>query len=154
MKTVLVLFITLCCSLSIWAQEKSLKDLVAKGNKVYVEFVDVKKNIPEAEKAIEQALLGEEWNLWSLVNTKNEADFTLKVSVEKKGMNILSMTSDGARVRVIAEVQNLENKTLWKSKRYQGNASMFTGFSAIDDAMRKLIRRALNDELMSKCNEL
>lgn len=154
MKTFLILFITLCCSLSMWAQEKSLKDLVTKGNKVYIEFVDVKKNIPEAEKAIETALLGEEWNLWSLVSTKDEADFTLKVSVEKKGMNILSMASDGARVRVIAEVQNLENKTLWKSKQYQGNASIFTGFSAIDDAMRKLIRRALNDELMSKCNEL
>lgn len=153
MKIFLTLFLTVCLSLNIAAQEKSLKELVANGNKAYVEFVDVKNNIPEAKEAINKALLGEEWNQWILSESKEDADFILKVSVEKKGMNLLSMASDGARIRVIAEVLSLNGKTLWKSKRYQGNASMFTGFAALDDAMRKLVRRALSDELITKCNK-
>lgn len=121
--------------------------MVAEGNKAYVEFVDVKKNIPEAQNAINTALTGEEWNRWTLVEKKELADFILKVSVEKKGVNLLSMASDGARIRVITEVCNLKGQSLWKSKRYQGNASIFTGFAALDDAMRKMVRRALGDEL-------
>lgn len=93
------------------------------------------------------------WNRWTLVEKKESADFILKVSVEKKGVNLLSMASDGARIRVITEVCNLKGQSLWKSKRYQGNASIFTGFSALDDAMRKMIRRALGDELLKKCGE-
>lgn len=153
MKKLLILFFATILSLNMVAQERLLKDLVAEGNKAYIDFVDVKNNIPEAKESINNILLSKEWNRWALVDSKDKADFILKVSVEKKGMNILSMASDGARIRIIAEIYNIENKSLWKSKRYQGNASLFTGFAALDDAMRKLVRRALSDELMTKCNK-
>lgn len=153
MKKLLILFFATILSLNMVAQERLLKDLVAEGNKAYIDFVDVKNNIPEAKESINNILLSKEWNRWALVDSKDKADFILKVFVEKKGMNILSMASDGARIRIIAEIYNIENKSLWKSKRYQGNASLFTGFAALDDAMRKLVRRALSDELMTKCNK-
>ncbi len=150
MKKITLLLIALCLAIHIKAQGETLKELVAEGNKAYVELVDVKKNIPEAQEAIHNILVGEEWNRWQLVDSKEEADFILKVSVEKKGVNLLSLASDGARVRVIAEVSDLNGKRLWKSKRYQGNASIFTGFSALDDAMRKLVRRALKKGLLEE----
>lgn len=153
MKKIIFILLSLCLTYTMNAQEKKLKELVAEGNKAYVEFIDVKKNIPEAKDAINNILQGEEWNRWTLVDKEDQADFILKVSVEKKGMNILSMASDGARIRVTAEICNMKHKSLWKSKRYQGNASMFTGFAALDDAMRKLVRRALGEELIKKCDE-
>ena len=153
MKRTIFTIILLNLAYLINAQEKTLKELIAEGNKAYVEFIDVKKNIPEAQNAINTALKGEEWNRWTLVEKKESAEFILKVSVDKKGVNLLSMASDGARIRVITEVCNLKGQSLWKSKRYQGNASIFTGFSALDDAMRKMIRRALGDELLKKCGE-
>ncbi|MFT4024134.1 MAG: hypothetical protein QM664_10170 [Flavihumibacter sp.] len=148
MKKIVFFLSLVLVSWQLTAQEKSLKELVAKGNKAYVEFVDVKHNIPEAKEAINKALLGPEWNYWELVDAKDKADFILKVSVEKKGMNIMSMTSDGARIRVTTQVLSPNEKPLWKSKEYQGNASMFTGFAALEDAMRKMVRRALGEELM------
>ncbi len=150
MKKLIFFLLFVCVSWRLTAQEKSLQELVAKGNKAYVEFVDVKHNIPEAKDAINKALLGPEWNYWELVDSKDKADFILKVSVEKKGMNIMSMTSDGARIRVIAQVLSVNEKSLWKSKQYQGNASMFTGYAALEDAMRKMVRRALGEELMKQ----
>ena len=85
MKRIIFTIILLNLAYLINAQEKTLKELVAEGNKAYVEFVDVKKNIPEAQNAINTALTGEEWNRWTLVEKKELADFILKVSVEKKG---------------------------------------------------------------------
>ena len=91
MKRTIFTIILLNLAYLINAQEKTLKELIAEGNKVYVEFIDVKKNIPEAQNAINTALKGEEWNRWTLVEKKESADFILKVSVEKKGVNLLSM---------------------------------------------------------------
>ena len=48
MKRIIFTIILLNLAYLINAQEKTLKELVAEGNKAYVEFVDVKKNIPEA----------------------------------------------------------------------------------------------------------
>lgn len=70
-----------------------------------------------------------------------------KAFVEKKGLNPMSFSSDGARVRVKAEIYDPERHLLWKSQRYQGNATLFTGFGALEDAMRKLVRKALGKEL-------
>ena len=88
MKKITLLLIALCLAIHIKAQGETLKELVAEGNKAYVEFVDVKKNIPEAQEAIHNILVGEEWNRWQLVDSKEEADFILKVSVEKKGLPV------------------------------------------------------------------
>lgn len=84
MKRTIFTIILLNLAYLINAQEKTLKELIAEGNKTYVEFIDVKKNIPEAQNAINTALKGEEWNRWTLVEKKESADFILKVSVEKK----------------------------------------------------------------------
>lgn len=62
MKRTIFTIILLNLAYLINAQEKTLKELIAEGNKTYVEFIDVKKNIPEAQNAINTALKGEEWN--------------------------------------------------------------------------------------------
>lgn len=43
MKKITLLLIALCLAIHIKAQGETLKELVAEGNKAYVEFVDVKK---------------------------------------------------------------------------------------------------------------
>jgi len=132
--------------------QNNLGKLTAEGNKAFVELVDVNRNVPEAKAAINKALLGDDWNRWKLVSEKDSADFILKVSVEKKGWSLLS-SSDGARVVVFAEVLNLNGISLWKSKRYQGNAKLITGYSALSDAIRKLVRKALYVEMMNAAIE-
>lgn len=144
--TFLLLFF---CITSI-ANAQNLQDIVAQGKKAYIAFVDVKNNIPEAKSAIKNALLGNEWNRWIIVDSLENANFILKVLVEKKGMNIMSFKSSGARIRIRVEVLTLDNKKLWSSKLYQGNASLYTGFSALEDATNKMIRRALSDELLKQ----
>lgn len=62
MKRTIFTIILLNLAYLINAQEKTLKELIAEGNKTYVEFIDVKKNIPEAQNAINTALKGEAWN--------------------------------------------------------------------------------------------
>lgn len=149
-RTILIL-ITICFSICMNAQN-NLGKLTAEGNKAFVELVDVNRNVPEAKAAINKALLGDDWNRWKLVSEKDSADFILKVSVEKKGWSLLS-SSDGARVVVFAEVLNLNGISLWKSKRYQGNAKLITGYSALSDAIRKLVRKALYVEMMNAAIE-
>lgn len=45
------------------------------------------------------------------------------------------------------EIITPEGKSIWKSKRQQGNVSIYTGGDALSDAMRKVIRRSLKMEL-------
>ena len=49
MKKISVLLMAMCLFFTGMAQEKNLKALVADGNKAYVDFVDVKGNIPQAK---------------------------------------------------------------------------------------------------------
>ena len=64
----------------------------------------------------------------------------------------MSFTSMGARVRVNVEIITPDGKSVWKSKRQQGNVSVYTGGDALSDAMRKVIRRSLKVELYGEEN--
>lgn len=147
MKTkLLLLFVSLFCILQ--AQNKpAVKDLIMKGNSVFIEINDINKNTDGAYEAFKKHLLSEEWNRWTLVDSKEKADFVCRLNIEKKGFNMMSATSMGARVRVITEILDNKGGSVWKSKRQQGNVSIYTGGDALSDAMRKVIRRSLTEEL-------
>lgn len=130
------------------AQDLSeVKELLSNGNEVFVEVVDKNKNTDGAYESFKKHLLGEEWNRWVLVENKEAANFICRLVIEKKGFNMMSFNSYGARVRTVVEIITPEGKSIWKSKRQQGNVSIYTGGDALSDAMRKVIRRSLKVEL-------
>ncbi|MDL2320644.1 hypothetical protein LJC45_05890 [Alistipes sp. OttesenSCG-928-B03] len=145
-RLVLLLTFALLCSAS-GVSAQNINEITAKGKKAYLEIKILKGEISDARTRAYEHLTGDEWNEWEMVDSPEESDFTIRLVFEKKGMNIMSMRSMGARVRVTAEIADREGKVLWRSKQYQGNVSEFTGFNALSDAMRKIVRRALRDEL-------
>lgn len=143
MKKVILLLIGFCCAaLPVLAQD--VNELTTKGKKAYLEVQVIKGDIPDAYQKAKERLTGSEWNEWAIVDKPEEGDFTLKLILEKLGA---SLTSDGARVRAVVEILDGEGNVLWQSKKHQGNATMFTGWDSLGDAMNKVVRRALNEEL-------
>lgn len=125
----------------------SVKDVIAKGNSVFIEINDINNNTPGALDVFKSYLASDIWGKWNVVDSKEEADFVCRLNIEKKGMNVMSATSMGARIRVITEIQTKDGVSLWKSKRQQGNATVYTGMDALGDAMRKAIKRSIKVEL-------
>lgn len=76
----------------------NVKELLSKGNEVFVEVVDKNKNTDGAYESFKSHLLGDEWNRWVLVENKESANFICRLIIEKKGFNLMSFTSYGARV--------------------------------------------------------
>ena len=100
-----------------------------------------------AYESFKKHLLGDEWNRWNLVDNKNDANFICRLVIDKKGFNIMSAKSMGARVRVVTQILNKDGVCVWKSKSQQGNVSVYTAGDALSDAMRKVIRRSIKEEL-------
>ena len=125
---------------------QSVKELINSGNAVFIEINDINNNTDGAYESFKKHLLGEEWNRWTLVDSKEDANFICRLNIEKKGFSMLS-TSYGARVVVITEILTTDNRSVWKSKKQQGNGSVYTAGNALADAMRKVIRRSLTKEL-------
>ena len=147
-KIYLLIVMSLILITSVGAQgNENTKKLIASGNSVFIEVVDTKNNTAGAYDSFKKHLLGEEWNRWVLVDSKDKANFICRITINKKGFNFFSFTSIGARVRVITEILTPDGKSVWKSKRQQGNVSTFTKGDALSDAMRKIIRRSLTEEL-------
>ena len=121
----------LCALFCASAQDISLGRLTADGNRVYVEFID--------------ALKGPEWNRWQVVGDKADADFVLRIRVEKKGSGF--SISWGARMFTTVSILTTDGRELWRAKLQKGRASEFTGFNAQADAARKVVRRSLGEEL-------
>ncbi len=146
MKKFYLLLLLVITSSSLFADE--LKPLLASGNKVYVEVVDVKDNIEDEYNYFVKHLNDkEEWGKWKIVDSKEAADFICKLIVEKKGSSIMSY---GARVFAYIEILDLSGKSIWVSEQHKGNSNEFTGFNAHGDAMRKIVRKAIKEELYNE----
>lgn len=150
-KLLTILTATLCCLFCTFAQDVSLGRLTADGNKVYVEFIDVRNNIDDDAKPFIAALEGPEWNRWQVVDDKADADFVLRIRVEKKGTGF--SISWGARMFTTVSILTTDGRELWRAKLQKGRASEFTGFNAQADAARKVVRRSLGEELQEAIAE-
>lgn len=144
-KLMTTLTAVLCCFIFATAQNTTLGELTADGNKVYVEFIDVRNNIGDGAKPFVAALKGPEWNRWQVVDDKAEADFVLRIRVEKKGAGV--SLSIGARMFTTVAILTPDGRELWHSKLQKGRTTEFTGFNAQEDAARKVVRRSLSVEL-------
>lgn len=82
-KLMTTLTAVLCCFIFATAQNTTLGELTADGNKVYVEFIDVRNNIGDGAKPFVAALKGPEWNRWQVVDDKADADFVLHIRDRK-----------------------------------------------------------------------
>lgn len=144
-KLLTALTAVLCALFCASAQDVSLGRLTADGNKVYVEFIDVRNNIEDDAKPFIAVLQGPEWNRWQVVDDKADADFVLRIRVEKKGSGF--SISWGARMFTTVSILTTDGRELWRAKLQKGRASEFTGFNAQADAARKVVRRSLGEEL-------
>ncbi|MFR9651513.1 MAG: hypothetical protein SNG35_05765 [Rikenellaceae bacterium] len=131
-------------------KSKDVTALISSGNRVFIEINDVKGNTDGAYDSFVRHLNSNEWGRWDLVENVGDANFVCRLNIDKKGFNIASCTSYGARVQVITEILTTDGRSVWKSKKQQGNVSVYTGGDALSDAMRKVIRRSLQQELYGK----
>lgn len=145
MKKLFLLLISIFSIVSTYANDDNVQELIAKGNKVYAELVDVKDNIKGAEEMFIEYLNSDEWGKWELVENKEDADFVCKLTLLKKGSGF--SLSYGARVEGYVEILTTDDQVVWKSKKQMGNTNEFTGFNALKDVMRKVMRRSLTKEL-------
>ncbi len=148
MKKIFLTAIVITTSLiSLLAQD--VKDVISKGNNVYIEVIDIRDNIKEDEHKVfvDHLMDKEEWNRWNIVDSKEKANFICKLSLEKRGSSKSGILSAGSWVNAIAEILTVNGDKVWESKKHRGNSSEFTGFNALNDAMRKIVRRALTKEL-------
>lgn len=146
MKKIVLLFTALICSFHMYAQELTLAELTAPGKRVFVEFIDVNKNIQDGSAPILNALQGPECNRWTVVSERSEADFILRINMDKKGPGLSN--SWGARMFMTPSILSLDGQELWRGKIQKGNANGFTGFNSQEDVARKLVRRSLGEELL------
>lgn len=103
----------LCALFCASAQDISLGRLTADGNRVYVEFIDVRNNIEDDAKPFIAALKGPEWNRWQVVDDKADADFVLRIRVEKKGSGF--SISWGARMFTTVSILTTDGRELWRA---------------------------------------
>ncbi len=122
---------------------KELKNLLASGNNVYIEAIDIKDNIEDEYGYFVKHLKdNEEWGRWNIVESSSEANFTCRLTLD----NRLFLGTGGA-IHAYIEILDNQGEVIWKSKTHKGMASTFTGYNAHGDAMRKIIRRAIKKEL-------
>ena len=149
MKKLFLLFILhLFSILFLYANNSDVKQLISQGNNVFVKVVDTNNDIDDEHNIFIKMLNSDEWNRWNLVDKNEDADFVCTLILKKKGAGF-SM-SDGKRVDAYLVISSVDGDEVWKSDKYTGNANMFTGFNSLTDAMRKIVRRALTDELYDK----
>lgn len=145
MKQCVLAFLGILLGLNIFAQKnKDIVTLLSSGNNVFVEVVDLTQSIDNEVEIFTKYLNGPEWGFWNIVDSKDDSNFICRLTLEKKGAN---MNSLGARIVAIVEIYNVSGEKVWVCKKQTGNSSQFTGFNAMPDAMRKVIRRSLTVEL-------
>lgn len=129
---------------SLFANE--LKALLTSGNKVHIEVIDIKDDINgEYEYFVRHLKDKEEWGRWNIVEESTDADFTCRLTLNNK-----MYMGNGGSIHAYIEIINNKGDVVWKSKVQKGRASAFTGFNAHGDAMRKIIRRAIKEELYNE----
>jgi hypothetical protein len=139
MKRLLILFLLL---VSVLVNATDLTNLTDTSS-VYVEVEEIgDKEIEYAETDLYDILQSDEWGKWILADTKEDAEFILKVTLEKKG-NWFS----GVKVFLVGELFDSDSNLLWKSSKFKGNVTAFTGYNALGDVLRKFVRRGLKKEL-------
>ncbi len=124
---------------------EEVKVLISSGNSVYVEVIDVNNSIDDEYNIFLEYLNGDEWTKWNITESKDSANYTCRLTLEKKKAGF-SM-SYGARVAAYIEILDTNEKLVWISEVQTGNSNEFTGFNAMADAMRKTIRRSLKEQL-------
>ena len=144
-KVILVLLLCMLTAISVYASNDDVKRLINKGNKAFVIVVDTNADIDDEHNLFVKMLMSDEWNRWELVEKKEAADFICTLVLKKKGAGF--SLSDGKRVDATLVIYSVDGSKVWESKKYTGNANMYTGFNSLADVMRKITRRALTDEL-------
>jgi hypothetical protein len=97
-----------------------MSDLVAKGNKVFLDF--------DKESVAGEYLVKEfnKWGYWKVVEDVNNAQFIISMPIlmSRQGTDI------GASTSVYAEFKTLDNQVFHKTKYYKGAASVLSNWNS------------------------
>lgn len=121
--------------LSIGAMAQSTNP-TAKGNKVFIECPD--NDAQQAEKQFVNNL--REWGYWTVVKTKDEADFKIVLNVIPKAMSV--------KLGWIA-LQTNDGKTIKESDKFKASPTVFNGYNSYNEMSDKLVNKFLKKEFKS-----
>ena len=128
MKKLLFIITALLFACSVYSQEvilkkditKELSELIAKGNKVFLEF--------DRESVAGKYLVKEfnKWGYWKVVEDVREAQFIIGIPIlsSQNGADI------GAATNAYAEFKTLDNNVFIRTKNYKGGASVLSGWNS------------------------
>jgi len=111
--------------LSCWtAGAQDLGELIAPGKKVYVEVVDTKGTLDFDDEVKDCKQLTDDQFEWKVVDSKDEADFVLQLSMWRK--KVIGFP----RCYMTPAILLPDGTEVWQGKEVKGDASEFNGFRA------------------------
>ena len=128
------------------AKNKELKTIVDNGNKANLEVVDISGDINGDIAYFHKIVKKEKFNRLIFVENKKDADLTCRMTLERIGSGL----TFAPRIKAYIEIITPDGKVVWKSKDHKGEATEFTGFNAYNDAIRRIVRRALEKEFIKQ----
>ena len=124
-KTMMAVAVVMMAFLSCWtASAQDLGELIAPGKKVFVEVVDVKETLELADEIKDCKILTDDQFEWTVVDSKDEADFVLQLSMWRKKL------IGFPRCYMTPAILLPDGTQVWEGKEVKGDANEFNGFRA------------------------
>jgi hypothetical protein len=127
--------LALCFFSSQTVQAQQLDELAAPGKKVYVELIDVKGDLEDAEGELKdlKTLTGEEMN-WVVVDTKGEADFVLQIEESRK--KVMGFPQTTLKPAILTP----DGDKVWEGKQVKVGANEFNAFRSTYGAYWAMVK--------------
>lgn len=140
-KTMMAMAVAMMALLScLTAQAQDLDELIAPGKKVFVEVVDVKETLELADEIKDCKELTADQFDWKVVDTKDEADFVLQLSMWRKKM------IGFPRCYMKPAILLPDGTEVWEGKELKGDANEFNGFRATVAAYWAFVKSVKKDK--------
>jgi len=124
-KTMMAMTVVMMAFLSCWtASAQDLGELIAPGKKVFVEVVDTKGTLDYDDEVKDCKQLTDDQFEWKVVDSKDEADFVLRLSMWRK--KVIGFP----RCYMTPAILLPDGTEVWEGKEVKGDASEFNGFRA------------------------
>ena len=144
MKKLFFILTALLIVSSVYSQEvlakkdisKEMSALIAKGNKVFLEF--------DKESTAGAYLVKEfkKWGYWKVVEDVQDAQFIIAITIlmSRDGGDL------GAATSAYAEFKTFDNNVFVRTKNYKGGASVLSGWNSYKASAMEIMRRYFKKE--------
>ncbi len=114
-------------------ENRSFKEITARGNSVYVEIPDPSSRA--GERYFVEAL--QEWGYWKVVSNLEEADLIIVFNIDKEIMLDKS---------AFVVIKDRDDKKLCASRSYRSSTSAFNGYNAFRSVAMKVVRKYFEED--------